>query len=69
MKSRPLIDSAIATSLPKLSYNRIEAAQILGISPNSLDRLTKRGLISPSKALRRPLFSLAELERFLESTK
>lgn len=53
----------------KLSYMRLEAAALLGISPNSLDRLVKRGLLTPSKALRRPLFSLAELHRFLEETR
>lgn len=53
----------------KLSYTRLEAAGLLGISPNSLDRLVKRGLLTPSKALRRPLFSLADLNRFLEDTK
>lgn len=55
-------------SLPKLGYGRAEAAKILGISVESLDRLVVRGLLKPSRALRRPLFSLRELERFLEET-
>lgn len=54
---------------PKLSYTRSEAAKVLGISPNSLDRLVKRQLVFPSRALRRPLFSIAELERFLAETR
>ena len=52
----------------RLAFTRTEAAILLGIHANSLDRLVKRGLIKPSKALRRPLFHLGELERFLAET-
>jgi hypothetical protein len=52
----------------KLAYSRQEAAKLLGISANSLDRLTSRGLLRPSRALRKPLFAEAELLRFLEAT-
>ena len=52
-----------------LALTREDAAATLSISPVSLDRLVKRGLIHPSRALRRPLFSLAELKRFLDETK
>jgi len=52
----------------KLGFSRVEAARALGISPNSLDRLAARGLIHPSRALRRPLYSLTELNRFLADT-
>jgi hypothetical protein len=41
---------------------------VLGISPISLDRLVKRGLVHPSRATRRPLFPIWELERFLRDT-
>ena len=34
-----------------------------------LDRLAKRGLIRPSRAIRRPLYPHTELVRFLEDTK
>jgi hypothetical protein len=44
---------------PKLALNRIEA---------TLDRLTLRGLVRPSRATRRPLYSVKELERFLKET-
>ena len=53
---------------PKLAYSRTEAAGLLGIHPNSLDRLTTRGLLRPSRALRKPLYSESELRRFLEAT-
>ena len=53
---------------PKLAVPRLEAARLLSIHPNSLDRLVKRGLLRPSKAIRRPLFPISELQRFLEET-
>ena len=52
----------------KLAFSREEAAAILGISKDSVDRLVARGLLHPSRALRRPLFSLVELRRFLNDT-
>lgn len=56
-----------ATS-PKLALSREEAAQALGVSAITVDRLTKRGLLQPSRATRRPLFPLWEIERFLRDT-
>lgn len=53
---------------PKLALTRVEAADSLNISPATLDRLVKRGLLRPSRALRRPLFPIAEIERFLRDT-
>jgi hypothetical protein len=52
----------------KLAFSRREAATMLGISPASLDRLVVRGLLKPSRALRKPLFAISELERFLRET-
>jgi hypothetical protein len=53
---------------PKLALYRREAARALGVSPATLDRLVKRGLIRPSLATRRPLFAIVEIERFLRET-
>lgn len=53
---------------PKLALTRVEAADALDVSPATLDRLVKRGLLRPSRASRRPLFSIAEIERFLRET-
>jgi DNA-directed RNA polymerase specialized sigma24 family protein len=53
---------------PKLALTRVEAADALDVSPATLDRLVKRGLLRPSRALRRPLFAIAEIERFLRDT-
>jgi DNA-binding transcriptional MerR regulator len=52
----------------KLAYSRDEAARALGISPATIDRLTKRGLLHPSRATRRPLYPQWEIERFLRET-
>jgi hypothetical protein len=55
-------------TVPKLALNRIEAAEAIGQSPATIDRLTKRGLLRPSRATRRPIYSVKELERFLKAT-
>jgi hypothetical protein len=61
-------DQRILFEAPRLALTRVEAADALNISPATLDRLVKRGLLRPSRAVRRPLFSIAELERFLRET-
>jgi excisionase family DNA binding protein len=43
-----------------------QAAEYLSISPVSLRRLIKRGLIKPNLALRHYLVPTSELDRFLE---
>ncbi len=53
---------------PRYAFTRIEAAKVLGISRPTIDRLTKRGLLRPSRALRRPLYSSEELQRFCRET-
>ena len=54
--------------VPKLALNRVEAAQALACSPATIDRLTIRGLLRPSRATYRPLYSIIELQRFLRET-
>lgn len=53
---------------PKLALTREETGESLGISAVTVDRLTKRGLLRPSRATRRPLYSVTEIERFLRET-
>jgi DNA-binding transcriptional MerR regulator len=62
------IQSASSSSVPKLALSRVEAARALGVSPVTVDRLAERGLLKPSRATRRPLYTVAELERFLRET-
>ncbi len=52
----------------RLAFTRFEAAEALGVKPITIDRLTKRGLLHPSRATRRPLYPHWELERFLRET-
>jgi hypothetical protein len=67
--SRKEFESAANSQpLPKLAFTRIEASQMLSMSPACLDRLVQRGLLKPSRATRRPLFPVSELERFLKET-
>lgn len=55
-------------SAPKLALTREEAGESLGISAITVDRLAKRGLLRPSRATRRPLYPVWEIERFLKET-
>ena len=52
----------------RLAYSRLETAKLLGVSPITIDRVAKRGLLRPSRATRRPLYSKAEIRRFLDDT-
>ena len=52
----------------KLALSREEAAHALGVSANTVDRLTKRGLLRHSRATRRPLYPVWEMERFLRDS-
>jgi len=60
--------ATVSVATPRCAYTRIEAARMLGLSPATVDRLTKRGLLRPSRATRRPLYSEAELQRFVRDT-
>ena len=53
---------------PKLALTREEAAKAIGQSTVTIDRLTKRGLLRPSRATRRPIYPVWEIERFLRET-
>lgn len=44
------------------------AAKMLSLSCRSVARLTKDGHLHPSKALRKKIYSHADLVRFLEET-
>ena len=53
---------------PKLALTRVEAGEALGVTAYTVDRLAKRGLLNPSRATRRPLYPVWEIERFLRET-
>jgi hypothetical protein len=52
----------------KLALTREEAAHAICVSAHTVDRLTKRGLLRPSRATRRPVYPIWEIERFLRDT-
>ena len=56
------------TRIEKKGFKRVEAAIYLGVAKITIDRLTKRGLLHPSRALRHPIYSKDDLDRFLRET-
>ena len=56
------------TPIEKKGYKRAEAAIYLGVAKITIDRLTQRGLLHPSRALRHPIYSKDDLDRFLRET-
>ena len=70
-KSSRAVDStgaAAKTEIEKKGFKRAEAATYLGVAKITIDRLTKRGLLHPSRALRHPIYSKDDLDRFLRET-
>ena len=59
-RTKPLVE--------KMGFKRADAATYLGVTPVTIDRLTKRGLLHPSRALRHPIYSRDDLDRFLRET-
>ncbi len=60
--------TVIRVAVEKKGFKRAEAAVYLGIAAVTIDRLTKRGLLHPSRALRHPIYSRDDLDRFLQET-
>jgi excisionase family DNA binding protein len=60
-------DTTKAASVKQGALKLKDAANYLGVSPISIRRLIKRGLIKPNRALRHVLISVAELDRFINS--
>lgn len=54
--------------IQKLAYTTDEAAEMLGVAPTTIWRLTKRGLLRPSKGIRYARYTLEELQRYLRET-
>ena len=60
--------AVVQVTVEKKGFKRAEAAIYLGITAVTIDRLTKRGLLHPSRALRHPIYSRDDLDRFLRET-
>ncbi len=56
------------TFVEKKGFKRAEAATYLGVNAVTIDRLRKRRLLHPSRALRHPIYSRDDLDRFLRET-
>ncbi len=61
----PINQDNAPSNQKRLAYTRCEVAAMIGVTPITVDRLTKRGLLRPNRSTRRPLFALSEIERFL----
>jgi Helix-turn-helix domain len=55
-----------STRLPVAALKLKDAANYLSVSPVSVRRLIRRGLIKPNRALLHILIPIAELDRFLK---
>ena len=56
----------IGQPISRMAYTTTETAKALGIDEVTIWRLTKRGLLKPNRATRRPLYAVTEIERFLK---
>lgn len=56
------------STIAKIGLTKNQAAQALGVSEKTIERLVARGLLKPSRALRTPRFSVKSLAEFLEAT-
>jgi len=57
-----------AGKLARLAFTVAETGEVLGVSPATVYRLLKRGLLRSSSALRHKIIARAEIERFLKET-
>ena len=57
---------AIIGQIERLTYSTREACTALGVSPVTLWRLEKRGLLRPVAGLRTKLWPITELKAFVE---
>ena len=62
------VEAAPKAYVEKKGFKRAEAAIYLGVAKITIDRLTMRGLLHPSRALRHPIYSRDDLDRFLRET-
>jgi len=68
VNGNPPAGAVVKLHIEKKGFKRAEAAIYLGVAKITIDRLTKRGLLHPSRALRHPIYSRDDLDRFLRET-
>ncbi len=69
MKSITPTTATGQSNIQRLALTTDETAAALGVRPTTIWRLTQRGLLHPNRATRRPLYAVAEIERFLAEGK
>ena len=65
----PATHSEAALQIERLAYTKDELTKALSLSPITLWRLEKRGLIHSIAGIRHKLYSAAEVKRFLAGRK
>ncbi len=55
--------------LPRLTYTKEEAAQILGVTASTIEWLLRKGSLPRRKIGKRILFTLADLQALVEASK
>ncbi len=61
----PVTHSEVTQQIERLAYTKEELCSSLSLSPITLWRLEKRGLIHPIAGIRHKLYSVSEVKRFL----
>lgn len=56
----------VAPAQPRLAYSKNELSQLLGLSPVTLWRLEKKGILRPVAGVRHKLYSATAVSRFLD---
>jgi len=62
----PVTNPEASQQIERLAYTKKELLAYLNLSPVTLWRLEKRGLIRPIAGIRHKRYSVAEVKRFLE---
>ena len=56
------------TNLPKLCYTKIEAAEMLGLEPASIDWLIRKGTLPRRKIAGKIRFTLEDLQGLIDAS-
>ena len=65
-KSQPQLDSQVHGGLPKLLYDKAEAAQILNIPESSVGWLLRKGQLPRRKVAGKVRFTLEDLKKYVD---
>lgn len=60
---------ATATATPAGLFTKDAAAQLIGVCPRTIDNLVARGVLTPIRLTRRPMFRSADIEKAIEAAR